>query len=126
MSHCYLSTPFLLILFLLCCVSGDRERIDNRVKCNVHFSFCLSCLFMYALCQSPTDNQTLAIRTRLVCGIEVLGKETQFFPMFGMQKERKQFPEEKENRVKLFLSILHENHRTRITLKNCLNNQSRK
>ena len=33
----------------------------------------------------------------MVRGIEVMGKETQSFPVFGMQKERKYFPGGREN-----------------------------
>ena len=42
--------------------------------------------------------QDITLRPRLVRGIKTMGKETQPFPVFGMQKERKYFPGGRENR----------------------------
>ena len=59
---------------------------------------------------------------RLVRGIEAMGKETQSFSVFGMQKERKYFPGGRENKgeigsfpipreslsLLIFLHLLHQ------------------
>lgn len=46
---------------------------------------------------------THKLRPRLDRGIEIMGKESQFFLMFGMQKKNKYFPEGRKNKGKIGL-----------------------